>query len=418
MIPPGDYVNPQDTVITNILAHNILRFDSTIVNGKGAYSKVLGSIIADPIFGKSHAFVYTQMGLPKNAFTFDGANIKLDSVVLSLNYKGFYGDSSTTQTFRVYRMKEPNFTIDSNYAYNKALQYDQGELLGTVTVAPRTLRDSVGVYGTKEAPQLRVKLSSAFGNLLLQQKSDGAFKNDTTFRDFLKGFAIVPDTSAGSNRNMIYLNLNDASSKLTVFYQNSVDDSLRATFRFNESSSAHANFYIRNYTGSTASNYINTSNPKGDSILFLTSSPGLYTRLTIPGLESFPEVLINKAELVITQITSGQSDMNDVFTEPGSLSLFQFTNGETTKPMFDYNTGEKLLSVNKQIITNFGGIQIAQYSFNLTRYMQLLIKKQETNLDLKMLPFTGGFINVARVKAGGTKQTQYGIKLRIIYTKP
>ncbi|PSL43760.1 uncharacterized protein DUF4270 [Chitinophaga niastensis] len=419
LIPPGDFVNAKDTTISGIIANNILRYDSSILNGRNAYKKILGSITTDPVFGRTNAFIYTQVSLPKSAFTFDGTGVTLDSVVLSLSYLGYAGDSSTPQTFRVYRMSEPNFRIDSNYAYNKPLQYNTGELLGTATVTPLQVRDSVNIYGNKETAQLRIKLSNAFGNELLQQKSDGAFATDSSFRAYLKGFAIVPDTNLGTNRNMFYIDLNNSNTKLTVFYKNSTSDSLRATMSFYQYASAHANYFVRNYNGSEASRFINTGNPKGDSILFLNASPGLYTKLTIPGLENFPNALINKAELVITQITTGPADMNNIFTEPQSLSLRQYTNGDSTKVPIDYNTGgAAYFGGTRQVVTNFGGVQIVQYTFNLGRYMQMLIKKLETNQGFKLEGYSPLYMDVNRLKAGGSNKSQYNIKFRIIYTKP
>ncbi|MEC5144368.1 DUF4270 family protein [Chitinophaga sp. 212800010-3] len=422
LIPSGDLVNAKDTTLTGIIANNILRYDSTVRNGRSTYAKILGSVTTDPVFGRTHAFVYTQVALPKSAFTFDGTGQTLDSVVLSLAYTGYTGDSSAPQTFRVYRMSEPNFKIDSNYAYNRALQYNPGELLGTATVTPLSLRDSVSVYGTKETAQLRIKLSNAFGNDLLNQKSDGAFTNDSAFRVYLKGFAIVPDTTLGTNRNMIYLNLNSGNTKLTVFYKNSTKDSLRATMTFDQYNSAHANYFVRNYNGSQAAPFVNSGNPKGDSILFLNAAPGLYTKLMIPGLENFPNVMINKAELVITQITSGMNDMNNIFAPPGSLSLQQYINGTTdsTRIPADYYTagGASFFGGTKKVITNFGGIQVVQYTFNLANTVQRLIKKVDENHGFKLEAYSPLYMDMNRVKVGGSNLSQYNIKLRIIYTKP
>jgi hypothetical protein len=420
LIPPGDFINAQDTVLSGIIANNISRYDSTILNGNSAYAKILGSITTDPVFGKTHAFVYTQVSLPQSAFTFEGTGQTLDSVVLSLDYTKYSGDSAAPLTFNVYRMSETKFTIDSNYAYNRALAYNKGELLGRATVTPLSLRDSVSVYGSKEKAQLRIRLSDAFGRDLLAQKSDGAFATDSAFRAYLKGFALVPDTNLGTNRSMIYLNLNSSNTKLTVFYKNSEKDSIRATMAFNQYASAHANYFTRNYNGSQAGRFINTNNPKGDSILFLNASPGLFTKLTIPGLENFPAVLINKAELVITQITSGPSDMNNIFIEPGSLSLRQYGNGDSTKIPIDYyaSGGAAYFGGSRQVITNFGGVQVVQYTFNLANTVQRFIKKLDTNNGFKLEGYSSLYMDVNRVKAGGSSLSQYNIKLRIIYTKP
>ncbi|NSL86707.1 DUF4270 family protein [Chitinophaga sp. Mgbs1] len=424
LIPPGDFVNAKDTTLSGLIANNIYEYDTTAYNGpRSSLQKLLGSITTDPLFGKSHAFLYTQVGLPSSEFTFAGSGQVLDSVVLSLRYYAFQGDSLGPQTFRVYRMTQTDFRADSNYSYAKALAYNQGELLGTTTITPRGARDSVSVYGKKEPAQIRIKLSNAFGNELLQQKSNAAFKNDSSFRAYLRGFAIVPDTSLGSNRSMFYVNLNDADTRLTVYYKNSADDSLISKFTYNANTSASSVFLSHNYNGSEAARYLNTKNANGDSILFLQSSPGIYSKLSIPGLENFPNVAINKAEVVVTQITTGPADMNDLFIAPSQLYLEQFTDDKQNKTKTlpdDIRTApNNPIGGTRQVVTNFGGVQIVQYTFTVNRYMQMLVKKQETNNGFKLEagPYVAN-LDITRLKAGGTKLSTYNLKMRIIYTKP
>jgi hypothetical protein len=421
LIPGKDFVNGEDTTILDIITHNIFKTDSTVYTGRGNFNKVLGSIVNDPLFGSTHGIVYTQMSLPSSGYSWPGSNQKLDSVVLSLGITGYYGDSLAPQTFRVYRMSEPDFKIDSNYRYYQKLAYNAGELLGTATVIPRSLKDSVSVYGTKEGPQLRIKLSTAFGNQLLQQTSSTGFTNDSTFRAFLKGFAIVPDTTLATNRTMLYANMTLPETHLTVFFSNTENDSLRTTFSFG-ATSAHANYYVRNFAGSQAGQYINTNNPNGDSLLYLTDVPGIFTKITIPGLENFPNSVINKAELVVTEIsTAGNEDA--IFSEPDFLFLQQYDSisGETTRPVIDYgnpqNPNQPYFGGDKTEVT-VGGVKVAQYRFNIARYMQFLLRKQEQNTGFKLEALSPKNIDVHRVKAGGGKHSQYGIKLRIIYTKP
>jgi hypothetical protein len=218
---------------------------------------------------------------------------------------------------------------------------------------------------------------------------------------------------------MIYLNMNDVNTKLSVFYKNSTDDSLIAKMTFDQYASAHANYFTRNYNGSQASRFINTNNPNGDSILFLNAAPGLFTKITIPGLENFPKYLINKVELVVTEVTEGPTDRNDIFIPPTSLSLRQYTNGDTTKIPVDYNIGgAAFLGGTRQVVTNFGGIQVSQYTFNLANTVQRMIKKLDPNNGFRLEAYSPLYMDVNRVKAGGSNLSQYNIKLRIIYTKP
>ena len=92
---PGDEVlalNQVDTVsfsMFTILADS-LRSDELSANLLGSYM--------DPELGPTGASIYTHLLLDGQNVTFDEANITLDSVVLSLDYLGFYGDLSE-QTF-------------------------------------------------------------------------------------------------------------------------------------------------------------------------------------------------------------------------------------------------------------------------------------------------------------------------------
>lgn len=424
LIPGGDFVNASDTTFNNLIAHNIWRVDSAVFTGRGNFTKALGSIVNDPVGGKAHAFTYMQLGMTSSAFTFQGTGQTLDSVVLSISYNGYFGDSLLPQTFRIYRMAEPDFKIDSNYRYTQALAYNAGELLGTGTVNAKGLQDSVSIYGTKEAPQLRIKLDPAVGNSLLQQTATGNFATDSTFNLYFKGLAIIPDTTLATNSTMLYLNLNSADTKMTVFYKNTEKDSLRAYFPFSSYTGvhAHANYFTRNFEGSEAANYINTNRSEGDSILFLQEAPGLFTRLLIPNLEQFPKSVINKAELVITQITSGAVDKNEIYTEPDFLFVSQYRNGDTTKPIVDYgnpsNPNQPYFGGQKTVVTNFGGVKVVQYTFNVARYMQLLLAGKDINNGFKLEAVANGRnIGLQRVKVGGGNHSQYNMKLRVIYTK-
>jgi hypothetical protein len=143
----------------------------------------------------------------------------------------WYGDKASQQ-LRVYRMNEPDFKIDSNYRYNRPLSYDPAKLLADATVYPVYPKDSIDIYGTKQAPQLHIKLNNAFGNELFQLRADGAFLSDSAFNKWLGGLAIVPDTSSGMSRTMLFPNLNSGDTRISVYYRNSEKDSIIANFPF------------------------------------------------------------------------------------------------------------------------------------------------------------------------------------------
>ncbi|MFD2887126.1 DUF4270 family protein [Chitinophaga cymbidii] len=422
LIPGTDKVNVKDTTLDNLITSNVYLADSSIRTGQGNYRATMGSVTNDPVFGKSHGFLYTQVGLSSSEYTFAGTGHVLDSVVLYIGCDTVWYGADAPLTFRIYRMNEPDFKIDSNYSYTRPLSYDPAELLGTATIGPVHPNDSLSIYGEKYAPQLRFKLSNTFGNEMLQQRADGAFKTDSAFRVFLKGFAIVPDTSLPNNRTMLFPNLNSGDTRLTVYYKNSTDDSLTANFPFQQYASAHANYFTRNYTGSDAAPYINTNKPEGENRIYLQEAPGIFSQLQIPNLENFPKSIINKAELVVTQISTG-TEPSTVFTEPERLFLWRYITHDSLGYIIDYgnpsNPDLAYYGGNRTVIDLPGGIKVVQYKFNIARHLQFIVDRKLENSVFKLEAISSRYnIDMRGVRAGGGNAAPpANIKLRIIYTQ-
>lgn len=423
LIPGVDNIHTFQTDSFTVYSTTGLVTDSIVAN-RGNYEKVVGTLTTDPVFGKTHAFLYTQFGLPNSSFSFAGTNQVLDSVVLSFSFDDYYGDSLAPLKINVYPVTQPGFRADTFYYTFQSLAYDPSDLLGSVTVTPRSLRDSVKIRGKTDAPQLRIRLNNAVGQSLLAQKSTGAFLNDSAFHAFFKGVALVPDTLAGG-KSLIYLNLNATTTKLSVYYKNSTSDSLVANFPFTGNTCAHSNFILHNYNGSEVANYIN-KNATTDSLVFLQNapgySPGVFANLKFPYLQNFPNALINKAELILTEVsTPGGSD--NIYQEPDRLFLQEYDNNGSLKNLPDIilNSSGQISNLDyfggkRNFIANFAGVQVAEYRFNIANYVQRVLKNQETSnrLKLTIFPFRRAY---GRVKLGGGNHTMYKIKLRVIYTK-
>lgn len=421
LIPGADKVTVKDTIITNLITLNVQEADSSIRTGQNNYGATLGSITDDIIFGKSSGFLYTQVGLPKAEFSFAGTGQTLDSVVLYIGCDtAWYGENQSFN-LKVYRMNEPGFKIDSNYSYTRPLSYDPGELLANVTAYPVYPKDSLSIYGVKQPPALRIPLSAAFGNLLLQQRADGAFKTDSAFRVFLQGLAIVPDTL--NSKTMLFVNLNKGDTRLSVYYKSSTEDSLVADFPFDQYGSAHANYFTRNYTTAQAAPFLNANKPLGDSAIYLQESPGIYSKITIPGLENFPKAIINKAELVFTEISSNIAGKEKIFTKPDQLFLWRYITHDSLGYIVDYgnpsNPDLAYFGGNRTVISSIGGIEVVQYKFNIARHLQFILDKKLDNTVFKLEAVSNRhLIDMRSVKVGGgTGTPPIGAKLRIIYTQ-
>lgn len=460
LLPGVDNVHTFETDTFTVIANTVYKFDSVAVN-YGFYTMQVGGMTTDPIFGKTTAIGYFQLGIPNSQFFFTGNNVQIDSVILSLAYQGYYGDSTSTQRLNVYRVNDPSFNDTTTYYAFQRMQVDPGNLLGTAVVSPRGLEDSVLVDSVGYGPQIRIKLSASFANELLQQTTNGAFFNDSAFHKYLNGLAIVPDTVAGGQSQFLF-NLNSTDSKLTVFYKNATTDSLKAEFPFNTTSCGHANYISRNYAGAEVSRYINTNNPAGDSVIYLQDaagryisstsnisflyyqlqrSPGLFVNIKIPYLKNLPNAIINKAELVLTQIPDGPGGGDDIYAAPSVLFLEKYQQQDTLSNFqydspFSLDPGSGVLGVGnlsyfgglRTAFTNAEGVPVVQYKFNISRYLQHLISEgtgasfdtTQVNNGFRLVtfnPYFGFPADFGRVKLGGGNHSGYRIKLRVIYTK-
>lgn len=433
LIPDSDRVSTLSTDTFTVHTRTWFRPDDSMAANYQT-EMTAGAINDDPVFGRSVAITYSQFGLSTTSYEFEGDKPVLDSVVLSLGYAGYYGDSLGAQQFTVYKILDKTFSDTTLYYTHQQLNIESGHPLGTAVTTPKGASDSVDVYGTMEAPQIRIRLDNAFGQSIMQQSPDGALSNDSTFHAWLNGLAIVPDSTTPGRRALLFTELNSDYTGITVFYHNESDDSLQAFFPFNVSSCAFSNYVRRDYTNSEASHHFgDTVDVKGDSLIYLQGNPGLYADIDIPYLQYFPNAVINKAELIITQIPDAASG---VFPAPDWLFLWQYKNA--AKDSMDYVVdvgavnnalyGLQLTNLSyfdgsKRTITNKDGQQVAQYHINITRYLQHLIRDNptypETNFGFRLvvLDASGSTRDPGRIVVGGGTHGKYPMKLHVVYTK-
>lgn len=422
---------PAETDTFTVRTNNIL-IDQDSVYSTVTTNVTSGVITADPIFGKTITNVYMQLGLVTAGSGFTGPDPVLDSVVLSLRYAGYYGDSMGAQTYTVYKINDPSFSDTSlKYYIHQKFDIEEASPLGTATVTPESIEDSVSVYGTKEPPQLRIRLNDEFGKALLSQTSGGALANDSAFHRWLNGVALIPDSTLPDRKSLIYFELNNEFTGLTLFYHNSSEDSLMAYFPFKVNTGVWSNYIYHDFTGTPVEEALQNNSPD-DSLIYLQSKSGLYTNIEIPYLESFPPALINKAELVITQTYDAS---NTAFAPPYELFLWQYKDAEKDSLGYVIDVGAVTQAFYGTRFTNlayFGGLEnsvtnnegkkVVEYRFNITRFMQHLITPRsygETNYGFRLGildPLNRGR-NVGRVVSGGGTHSQYRMKLHVIYTK-
>ena len=463
LIPPVDNINTFDTSISVLTYNDTLKFMYDSIRLGTSEEFFLGRINSDPFLGKTDARLFLEMKPPSYPFTFLNKptpdSLKIDSVVLILDYAETYGDSTTPQNINVYELDQSNaFRPDSAYLI-RVNNFTYSNLLGSKNVIPERLKDSVKAKYDTTTSQLRIKLSNTFGERLLFYDSTsnnltGAYANDSVFRSKFKGFALQSMNSGGA---IMGFDLAGGGTKLAIYYKYekrvtasipNLKDTV-AYFNFATGSrganSAAANYVIRDYSGTPAqATWDNLT--VADNTLYLQTTPGTYASIKIPDLTLVNNRVIHRAELYMEQIY----DISDsTYRSPDFLYLdavdpsiaaapkmfrtipYDFHPGENSS--FDYNA----LGVTPIMSTDLLGNKIRIWKFNITRYVQHILTNTQSLYELRLFPafrFYEQFgippgtdiptiisinpsIAKGRIRLGGGNHPTQRMKLRLIYSK-
>ncbi|HEX6916227.1 MAG TPA: DUF4270 family protein [Chitinophagaceae bacterium] len=448
LIPPVDNINTFDTSLGTVTRN---AYDTGYVYPLRNDNMVLGRISNDPLFGKTTGIINVQLQPEYMPFRFRGIydSLKLDSMVLVLSYRGVWGDTNVLQKLNVYEIDPASkFSPDSVYATRMHISY-LPTVLGSATVDVRKLikNDTLEPYGeVVRNNQIRIKITDPNIQQRLFQDTT-TLQSDTGFKLKFKGFAIVPDTAFGGNALMV-VNLADNNTKVAFYYRGRLagatqSDTAATYFRLT-SRSAYANQVIRNPVGAE---YLATLDAAPDSLVYLQTRPDApYTKIRIPGLDSLPNAIIHRAELIVEQVPNPATPGMDDYFSPPALFLSAYSTDSSRKfilpggdVQFD-NTGvTNLASFGAYPYRrNVNGQNITFYAFNMTRYVQGIVTNKNRSFDMvlsapfadyifavenlnSIIPVSGsGVLNplaLGRIRAGGGTHSSHRMRLRIVYTR-
>lgn len=455
LLPAVDNVNTFETVL-DIETDNFAFLNDTTEMPYNL-DHAIGIIENDPDFGKTDAALYFDVApsaFKMYPFFKKDSIVAVDSVVVSLAYKSLYGDSNSVQRFEV-------FEIDQNadFKYSNTSDYKLNHpdfpvipgALGGRIVDFKTLNDPVNYINAKDTVrttnELRIHVNTSLATRFINADTTTAYQNDSIFKRFLKGLAIKINSAASPSKNgLAYFDITDSKTKITFYCRvknNGKDSAIAPFFRyfssnrfFNSSIGAQANLIKRTPANGYLANITNR-NPNDDRI-YIQSTPGSYTTLKIPGIDTLTNRVIHRAEIIIEKLpplseTFATPDLlfidlinatrDTAFTLPRDFVLTGLTNGNGT---YDLNLIGGRLKDNK-------------YVFNISRYLQNIVTHKKPNYTLRIYaPFitqpyileaTGGkspspvrFLvtpSVAKgrvIVAGGSHPTRK-MRLRIIYSK-
>lgn len=326
-------------------------------------SYFLGSF-TDADFGSTDASIYTEFRMPSSDVVF-GENAQADSIVLSFQIDGFYGDTSSALNISVKEMLEEitSSTTDSSGQDSSIVIYtDQDFLIDNTTIGSLSY-----TAASSGATLVNINLTNEFAQSFLDAETLN-FEDNTAFQSFFKGLYISCDqfTSQGM---LLELDLLDVSSKLTLYYQNSESDSLSYDFQINSNADKMTR-WSHDYSTTNIPNLIGEEDLEQ---AYVQGSVGYRTYLTLPSLESLKDsnYVIHKAELTIPYF---YNENDSVFSIPSKLGLAAVNS----------QGGLEILSEDQNIqgSSYFDGnsnILDQTYTFNIARYAHKVIEQGYTN---------------------------------------
>lgn len=384
LIPAVDNVNTFDTTLAVETSYHPFNDSSRHALGE---NMALGKL-NDPVFGTTTADMYFNLSSAVYGSSpfYNRDSVKfIDSVVLQLAYVGAYGDTSSGSRLNV---GVSQILGDNGFVDTLAYRYDQdgfttGPELGTSYFTIKQLTDTQTLVRRKDTTKvvnvLRILLKNSLGDQLrnFDTSATGAYRSDSLFRSAFRGLAVKTNSVSGLG-TLAYFNLTNPNTVLTVYFRverKGVIDTTSAVFRHSTWSQANS---IKRTPGGE---YLANLNVQSPQQLYIQSAPqGSYAGLFIPGLTSFPNKIIHRAELIAFR---EPSTLDNIFTPPNRLfvdhkgsadSAFLFENDIQATGDGSFNLGL------------FGGNlrKDNSYRFNITRYVQGIVTNRLRNDSLRL----------------------------------
>ncbi|GAA4448675.1 hypothetical protein GCM10023092_01600 [Rurimicrobium arvi] len=394
-----------------------------------------GNIQSDPFFGKTQASFYFQVRPPQDNFTLDQSVYQVDSAVLVLPYSGFsFGDTTNSagyQTFEAYRCTEKIYYDTVYYASSRDLSMESSPMASQTVYLPgliRSLYDSTLVAGVKRAPHIRLKINGSTLSDLTGNLGTDKYTNTANFLDFFNAIYVKGITPSNT---LVYFSLLGSdiytSGGIVLYYHTknssgNITDTLTASFPYDPTASQTKTGYFakvsRDYTGTPVQALFN-STAVSDATIAVQNQPGAALELTLPTVSGLPKCLVNKAELVITQIAS---PLDAVFAPPARLypvSIDEYGVRRTIADRYPLTSSSALTFIDGYLRqVSLGGVLVNQYVVNLPRELQDAIIQQRKELRLR-LNGTQTFYGAYRTTTAGSNYSrpEYRVKLNIVYTK-
>jgi len=357
---------------TGLFSHSIVE-DSVRTDANVIQTGMIGSLM-DPVFGRTTSEIFSQFRLSENGQNF-GTNPILDSLVLSFQYLGLYGDSMSSQTIRVYELDE-DMNPDTSYYSHQTIS-DDGVEIGELTFIPQP-GDSVNVGGEMQAPQLRIRLSDEFAQKIINA-DESEFEDNEAWLEFMQGLRITAD-HASTDGGIISFDMFAPHTALTIYYKTGdPQDTLSYTFLSNNNCARFSSYDHNEYLNASSffqAQVTNGDTSLGNNLFYLQSMGGVKAQIRLPDIHEFfaeGPVAINEAKLIFNVYDDGEE-----LVGPPQLGLAKI----------DEEGNYILLPDATEASSYYGGYLNegkTQYFFRISRHVQQVLTGQSPNYPLVVL---------------------------------
>ena len=413
----------EDNTTFSFFTDSVLIGSTTLIGDSVLADRIATGLVGlykDSAFGITRSNLYVQPQLPNNSLIFGESDetFVIDSIVLSLEISGYFGDTTLPQTFDVYRLTE-KLETETNY-YSDTSIATESTILGSGTFTPfpnkkTTIHqpNSTGGVDTIEVnAQVRIPLDNNFGTDLLSKSGATELSDNDNFTDYFRGIKVSardPGNLMNNQNAIIYFLLTASNTKVALYYKSITPqaDTTPKVVNFPISAaSVRFNTFEHDYTGSAVETVLqNPGTPS--SFGYIQALAGVESVIRFPNLTSLfkNKILVNKAELIIP-VASGSYDQ---FGVANTIIAASRDNSGSLQFIPDFLEEDD---------SYFGGSydeNSRTYTFNIARYIQGVLNGTQDNNGLTIL-VRGSAVKAERVVFLSENNAGSKIHLNLYYT--
>ncbi len=324
-------------------------------------SRMLVGTHRDERLGQITATPYFQV-TPTGEVNFEDKNFAYDhlSFVLPLDHYSYY-DTLLPLTLNVHRVTE-GITTENGYLYNSSSFQVENMSLGSVTFKPRPSYDSI-----------EVKLSDALGQEIFKKAMSGGDElTSSNFPKYIRGFAVVPDTSSSG----CIVGLTPNPSLRLHYYDKTTTPISKKYLVFNVQSSSA--LFFTNITCDRKNTDLETlpsqkerlSAKKTNGTAYIQAGAGLSLRIDMPYLRALKQIdnfYVGRAVLEIYPVRKSSSQSTRL---PQQLKVFK-----ADKRNKIYEEIETMASLVEDIELG----RDTYYRFDATEFVKIQMELQSLN---------------------------------------